>query len=182
MNGDQNEHRPLAELLNCSVASELINQAELRCLLETFWTMFRFGWDSFPNSLAQLKAREEELQRIRRLLLSFDLIISIPGAALAWKPSMKLLRIIDSCFELQNLSFLATRRGPKVIVRALSKIADVLEFMLLVRSALTRRKSTSIKVNRELEQLIIASVRLGRWKGKPVVLRLLLPQYALSNN
>src|ERR1700746_561457 len=98
MNSDQNDHRPLAELLNCRAASELIEEAELQFLLETFWTMFRFGWGGFANSSAQLKAREEELQRIRRLFFLFDLVILIPGATLAWKPSVKLMRIIDSCF------------------------------------------------------------------------------------
>jgi hypothetical protein len=180
MNSDQNDHRPLAELLNCSAASRLIEEAELQFLLKTFWMMFRFGWDGSSNSLAQLKAREQKLQRIKRLFLSFDLVTLIPGAALAWEPSVQLMRIIDSCFDLQNLSYSATRRGPKVIVRALLRIADVLEFTLVVRAALTGRKSTTIKINPDLEQLIIASVRLGRWEGKPMVLRLLLPE--LSNN
>jgi hypothetical protein len=185
MNSDQNGHRPLGELLNYSgLASELIKEAEMQFLHETFYGVFRIGVS--PGYLEQLKVREEGLQRIRRLFLAFDLATLIPGAALAWKPRRKLMRIMDSCFGLENLSSSATRRGPKVIVRAMSNIADVLEFTLAVRSALTRRKSTSIKVNRELEQLIIATVRSSLFDikrngayGKP---ELRLPPCALSNN
>lgn len=159
MNSNGNDHRTLSEQLNYSVASELIDEAEMRFLCKEFWTVFRIGVRDCPDFLTKMKAREEELKRIRRVFIAFDLAASISGAALAWKPRRKLKRIMDSCFGLQNLSACASRRGPKVIVRALSKIADVLEFTLTVRSALTRRKSRIIKINRELEQLIIATVR-----------------------
>jgi hypothetical protein len=134
-----------------------IEEGEIPLRCATFCRAFRIG--AGPSFLPQMRRCEKKLNRIGTMLIAFDLAVLVPGSVSVWRPRRKLMNIMDTCFGLQNLSSAATRYGPRVIVRALSKIANVLEFVFAVRAALTCRKSRHIKVSHELEQLIVASVR-----------------------
>jgi hypothetical protein len=155
----------LNEYLACKVKSAQFKEATMTRLRQEFAKIFVTG-ESAPSSyVPELREREHEINRVGRLLLAFNLATLVDDDAVAWRPRRKLIIMLEERLALQNSSLTAASSEPKIILDALSQVADVLEFIIAVQSSqkVHRRKSRRPRVNCELRKLIVTmEVRFTR--------------------
>ncbi len=142
-----------------------IAKAEMTLLCREFARTFSADQPVVASSITQLREHQDEINRVGRLLVAFNLATLVHEAGIAWRPRRVLIGMLEQRFALRGSSLISASGDPITILKALSEIADIIEFIIGVQSTQEAhgRKTKLPKANRKLRELIISTeVRSSR--------------------
>ena len=120
---------------------------------------FLATWNS-SSLVPQLELRGEEIRRLGRVFMRFDLAEPSGDLHVGWKPQRKLISMMEDRLMQRGSSLTAASTDPELTMDVLSELGNLLKLLLEAFSAMDvgRARRSRWRVNRTLKELILAEL------------------------